>query len=139
MARVGPIAKQGRTIAAFLGDQRKTAVLAVSTAEEMPVAETLELRGQVQEQLGMDLSLVIVNAVVRHRFSAREERTLRAAPPSAARRAALFSAAWTRHQRTQVARLRRGLPGVALVTLPFVFGSALDPAALETLSRELGL
>ena len=139
VARVGPIAKQGRTIAAFLGDQRKTAVLAVSTAEEMPVAETLELRGQVQEQLGMDLSLVIVNAVVRHRFSAREERALRSAPPSAARRAALFSAAWARHQRTQVARLRRGLPGVALVTLPFVFGSALDPAALETLSRELGL
>jgi anion-transporting ArsA/GET3 family ATPase len=139
VARVGPIAKQGRTIAAFLADQRRTAVLAVSTAEEMPVSETLELREQVREQLGMDLSLVVVNAVLRHRFSEAEVRTLRSAPPSAARHAALFSAAWTRHQRTQIARLRRGLQGVALVTLPFVFDSALDPAALEQLSRELEL
>jgi len=139
VARVGPIARQGRAIADFLGDRRQTAVLAVSTAEEMPVSETLELRGQVQEQLGMDLSLVLVNALVAHGFSERDERALVAAPPSPARRAALFSAAWTRHQRAQLARLRRGLPGVALLTLPFVFGSALDAAALDGLSRELEL
>jgi anion-transporting ArsA/GET3 family ATPase len=137
VARVGPVAKQARTIAGFLGDPRRTAVLAVSTAEEMPVSETLELRGQVQKQLGIDLSLVVVNAVVRHRFSERDERALRATPPSPARRAALFSAAWTRHQRAQMARLRRGVRGVPLVRLPFVFGSALDRPALERLSREL--
>ena len=44
---------------------------------------------------------------------------------------------WARHQRAQIARLRQGLQGVALVTLPFVFQSALDRAALERLSREL--
>jgi hypothetical protein len=85
----------------------------------------------------MDVALVVVNAVVSHRFSNDDERTLRAAPPSPARHAALFVAAWGRHQRAQIARLRHGLGDVELVTLPFVFGSALDRAGLEQLSREL--
>jgi len=137
VARVGPVAKQGRAIASFLADPQRTAVLAVSSAEEMAVTETLDLRAQLLEQLGLDLALCIVNAVVSHGFSAREERTLRAAPPSPAQHAALFSASWARHQRAQIARLHRGMPDVGLVTLPFIFKSALDWAALERLSREL--
>jgi anion-transporting ArsA/GET3 family ATPase len=137
VARVGPVAKQGRAVASFLADPRRTAVLAVSTAEEMPVAETLELRARLHEQLGLELSLAVVNAVVPHRFSDADERTLRAAPPSPARHAALFAATWARHQRKHISILRRGLRGVPLVTLPYVFESALDAAALERLSREL--
>jgi len=139
VARVGPVAKQGRAIASFLGDPRRTAVLAVSTGEEMPVSETLELRAQLQEQMGLDLALVVVNAVLPRRFTERDRRALQAAPSSPARHAALFWAAWASHQRAQIDRLRRGLQGVALVTLPFVFQSALDPAALERLSRGLEL
>ena len=137
VARVGPVAKQGRAVASFLGDPRRTAVLAVSTAEEMPVTETLELRARLREQLGLELSLAVVNAVVPHRFSVADERTLRAAPPSPARHAALFAATWARHQRKHISSLRRGLGRVPLVTLPFVFESALDAAALERLSRKL--
>jgi len=137
VARVGPVARQGRAIASFLGDPGLTAVLAVSTAEEMAVSETLQLRARLREDLGLDLGLVVVNAVVSHRFSGAEERTLRAAPPSPAQHAALFVAAWAAHQHAQIARLRQGLQGVELVTLPFVFQSALDRAALEELSREL--
>jgi anion-transporting ArsA/GET3 family ATPase len=137
VARVGPVARQGRTIARFLADPRRTAVLAVATPEETPVSETLELREQLREDLGLDIALIVVNAVVAHRFTGREERTLRAAPASPVRRAALFSAAWARHQRRQITRLRRAAAGVGLVKLPFVFGSGLDAVALERLSREL--
>ena len=137
VARVGPVARQGRAIASFLEHPRRTAIVAVSSAEEMAVTETLELSSQLHQQLGLDLSLVVVNAVVRHRFTGADERTLRAAPRSPAQHAALFAATWARHQRAQIARLRRGLSGVALVTLPFVFRSALDRAALERLSLEL--
>ena len=138
VARVGPVAKQGRAIASFLEDPARTALVAVSSAEEMAVSETLELRSRLRQALGLSLSLVVVNAVVRHRFSAAEERLLRAAPRSPAQHAALFTATWARHQRAHLARLRRGLPGVKLVTLPFVFSSALDRETLERLSRELG-
>jgi anion-transporting ArsA/GET3 family ATPase len=137
VARVGPVAKDGRAIAKFLCDPLRTAVVAVSTAEEMPVSETFQLRSRLREELGLDLTLVVVSAVVPHRFTLAEERTLRAAPPSPPRHAALFAAAWAHRQRAQVKRLRNGLEGVALVTLPFVFESALDPAALQLFSREL--
>ena len=138
VARVGPVAGQGRAIASFLGDPSRTAVLAVSTPEEMPVSETFQLRSQLREELGLDLALVVVNAVIPHHFTRAEERTLRAAPSSPPRHAALFAAAWARHQRAQVKRLREGLDGVRLVTLPFVFKSVLDRAALQALSQELG-
>jgi|SRR5271166_3876782 len=137
VARVGPVAKRGHAVASFLGDPLRTAVLAVSTAEEMPVSETLQLRSRLREDLGLDLDLVVVNAIVPHRFSGSDERTLRAAPPSPARHAALFAAAWADHQRAQIARLRQGLEDVAIVTLPFVFQGAVDRAALEQFSREL--
>jgi anion-transporting ArsA/GET3 family ATPase len=139
VARVGPIARQGRMIAGFLQDPRQTAVVVVATAEEMPATEAIELHGQLRAQTGLELALTVVNAVVPHRFSEREERTLRAAPPSPPRHAALFSAAWARHQRGQISRLRRDLPGVALVTLPFLFRSTIDRSALEQLSGELEL
>jgi anion-transporting ArsA/GET3 family ATPase len=137
VARVGPVATEGRAVASFLGDPRRTAVLAVSTAEEMAVTETLELRARLQEKLSLNLALTVANAVVPHQFSGADERTLLAAPASPARHAALFSATWARHQRTQIARLRRGLRGVRLVTLPLVFDSALGPAAIEQFSRRL--
>ena len=41
VARVGPVARQGRAIASFLGDPRALRCLAVSSAEEMAVSETL--------------------------------------------------------------------------------------------------
>jgi anion-transporting ArsA/GET3 family ATPase len=136
-ARVGPVAKQSRAIESFLRDPQRTAVLGVSTAEEMPVSETLELRRRLPKELGSELALVIANAIVPHRFSARDKRALQAAPPSPARRAALFAAAWRDQQRAQLARLRAGIRHVSLVTLPFVFGGGPDRAALEALSREL--
>ena len=48
VARVGPVAEQGRAIASFLHDPGRTAVLTVSTAEEMAVDETLQLRSRLR-------------------------------------------------------------------------------------------
>ena len=137
VARVGPVATQGAAVAGFLGDARRTAVVAVCTPEEMPVAETLELQPRLREQIGLDLSLVVVNAVLAHRFTRADERTLRAAPPSPAQHAALFAASWARRQRAHIAQLRRGVDGAPMVTLPLVIDSVLDPAAIHGLSWEL--
>lgn len=137
VAQVGPVATQGRAVASFLGDGRRTAVVAVSTAEEMPVTEMLELRPRLLDELGLDLSLVVINAVVPPRFSAADERTLRAAPPSPAQHAGLFAASWARHQRRQIARLRRGTRGLPVVTLPLTTQPALDGPWLQQLSQAL--
>ena len=75
IARVGPIAHQGRRIATTIADHDFTAVVAVVTAEEMPVNETLWLRDQLRaDQLRLDG--VIVNARYPARFTIADSRKL---------------------------------------------------------------
>jgi anion-transporting ArsA/GET3 family ATPase len=142
IARVGPIAHQGGQIARTIADRSFTSVIAVSTAEEMPVNETLGLHeALLREQL--DLDAVIVNARYPERFTARDASTLQSAldaePPApvrAALRAALSQRARSACQAEQQARLERAFPDRVL-SLPFVFAPELGPAELERLASEL--
>jgi len=137
-ARVGPIARQGRTIHEMLADPARTAVVAVATAEETPVTETLELRAALQASMGLPLARVVVNRMLPSRFSAADEERVTALPSSRARRAALAGAGRSRAQRSQLTRLRRGLgAGTPVTTLPEVLTGALALPELERLSRDL--
>jgi anion-transporting ArsA/GET3 family ATPase len=138
-ARMGPVARQGGKIHAMLADPEQTAIVAVATAEEMPVNETLALRDALAgDPLHQPLAAVVVNGVMPQRFRGGEVAALEAAPPSRAVRAARTEAARARAHRSQLARLRRAVGDVPVRTLPFVFGDAgLDGAALARLGEEL--
>src|SRR5438067_1577521 len=78
IARVGPIARQGRKIAATIVDREFTGIVAVATPEEMPVNETLALQDALsRDELALDA--VIVNALYPERFEADEANELDAA------------------------------------------------------------
>jgi anion-transporting ArsA/GET3 family ATPase len=142
IARVGPIAQQGRAIAATIADRDFTAVVAVTTAEEMPVNETLWLRDALAaEQLPLDA--VIVNARYPERFAPGERSALMAAREHASgpqARAALSAAvseqARAASQSAEVERLSGGL-GQPLVELPYLFAEDMGPGELETLADAL--
>ncbi|MGI8430265.1 MAG: ArsA family ATPase [Solirubrobacteraceae bacterium] len=142
IARVGPIAHQGRTIAATIADRDFTGVVAVATAEEMPVNETLSLRDALaREELALDA--VIVNALYPSRFGEQEiaelERSLRRAESpltSTALRAALSEHARMAAQREQQQRLGE-LLATPLVELPYLFAKSIGPAELESLADAL--
>jgi anion-transporting ArsA/GET3 family ATPase len=137
-ARMGPIARQGGIIHALVSDPEQTAVVAVATAEEMPVNETLTLRDALADELGQELAAVVVNGVLPQRFRGAEVAALEAAPPSRAARAARAEAARARAHRSQLARLRRAVGDTPVRTLPFVFGAeGLDGADLARLGEEL--
>jgi anion-transporting ArsA/GET3 family ATPase len=138
-ARMGPVARQGGKIHAMLTDPERTAIVAVATAEEMPINETLTLRDALaDEPLRQRLAAVVVNGVMPNRFRGAELTVLEAAPPSRAVRAARTEAARARAHRSQLARLRRAVGDVPVRTLPFVFGGAgLDGSALARLGEEL--
>jgi energy-coupling factor transporter ATP-binding protein EcfA2 len=97
----GRIARQARTIDAMLADPDRTGVVAVARAEELPVAEALELEDR------LPVELVACNAVrprpLRH--ADREALAPRAAEPPVA--AALAQDDRARAQHAQLARLRR--------------------------------
>ena len=151
IARVGPIAHQARTIAATIADPAFTSVIAVATAEEMPVNETLWLRDALAEE-DLPLDAVIVNALYAERFSAGDRTHLQrarkraaaippggraeAAPARAAVAAALSEQARAAAQREQLERLRDGL-GADLATLPYLFAETIAQPQLELLADTL--
>ncbi len=144
IARVGPIAHQARTIAETIADPVFTAVVAVCTAEEMPVNETFELRDTLATAPDpLKLELVILNARYPERFTAVDADELRSAlrrhvdPPT---RAAL-EAALAEHRRTglqseQQRRLRARFHH-RLRVLPYLFAPSIALAELELLAQEL--
>lgn len=143
IARVGPIATTAQRIAATIADSRVTAVLAVATAEEMPVNETLWLAGELADD-GPALDAVIVNALYAQRFTSAERTRLTrararcASPPAAAALgAALSQQTRADAQREQLERLCAQLDA-PVARLPYVFAEAIGPAQLDALADALG-
>ena len=143
IARVGPIAHQGRTIADTLADRAFTGVVAVATPEEIPVNETLALCEALEhDELAVDL--VILNGLYPMRFDDREVEELagalersRSRLSRSALRAALAEHGRAETQREQRARLEAGVNG-RLVELPYVFAEQLAPREIEALADALG-
>jgi anion-transporting ArsA/GET3 family ATPase len=134
-AAVGPIARQGRRIAATLRDRKLTALAAVATPERAAVEELIGLR----DALGGSLDAELLNGVAAARFTDADVAALRdahalAAPAPATRHAlaaAIAADARFRAQRLQCARLH------APVELPFLGGGEFGVGELETLAGHL--
>jgi len=141
IAKVGPVSRHALAIDAFISDPSSTAVVAVALPEEMPVNETLELETRLGEELGIPLSHVLVNGVLPRRFGGADVRAVESvaggSPPAReALAAALGAAERARSQRSQVARLRRGMEA-PVSTLPFMLTPELVLEDLEALSHEI--
>jgi len=127
IARVGPISRTAQKVAKMLGDPERTGYLAVALAEEMPVNETLELGGKLEQAVGLGLDAVVVNALYPERYSASEAKTLRSAARNGLEPEALSAvrAALAEHQRSasqqaHVKRLRKEA-GAPVIGLPLLF------------------
>lgn len=137
IARVGPIHRQSGHIQRFMHDPEMTAVLAVATAEEMPVNETLDLGDSLRERIGLELDMVIVNALEPQFFTDAEAKLLAKTGDAAPVEAALMQHQRATHQREQLDRLTASL-GRPLITLPFLYEKAIGRAELSDLADELG-
>ncbi|MFY9265059.1 MAG: ArsA family ATPase [Solirubrobacterales bacterium] len=133
IARVGPIHRQATHIQRFLHDPGLTAVLAVATADEMPVNETIELRAALRDRIGLDIDLAIVNALEPRFFDAEDVAKLRAAERSAPVEAALLQSGRAERQQGQLKRLTEEL-GSPNITLPFLYEKSLGRNELAVLA-----
>ena len=151
IARVGPIRRQAGRIDSFVRDPSRTGVVTVALPEEMPVVETLEFARRLEQEMGMAVDAIVVNALYPERFTAAEARALGElrrdgsgpagrAPLSAAARDAVRAATLehrrARSQRAQLRRLREAADG-RVATLPFLFEPELGLEEVERLSRQL--
>src|SRR3954466_14322392 len=127
IARVGPIKRQAEKIRVMLGDDDRTAYLAVALAEEMPVNETLDLGTKLQDAVGLGLHAVVVNALYPERYTQDEAEMLRSAASNGLKPEALDAvrAALAEHERASaqqghVQRLRDEA-GAPVLELPLLF------------------
>ena len=138
-AGVGPIRDQAGEALSLLTDPARCQVVLVTLAEETPVSELVETAFSLEDEVGVALGPVVVNAL----WPALEglEEVSDAAPqsgPAASAEdplaaAARFYAARSASQREQLARLAAELP-LPRIVLPQVFTDRLRPEDLDDLA-----
>ncbi len=88
LVKVGRVRDQTRWMVDILGDPATTAAVIVTSPEEMPVAETLELAERLATETDVGLAAVLVNRVLPELFGRREEEVFdRLRQPAGARAA----------------------------------------------------
>jgi anion-transporting ArsA/GET3 family ATPase len=75
---VGPLRNQTQWVSDLLADPQITAVNIVTTPEEMPVAETIELVQRLRTEVNVPLGNVVVNRVLPELFTHADELTFEA-------------------------------------------------------------
>jgi anion-transporting ArsA/GET3 family ATPase len=75
---VGPLRDQTRWLSELIADPHVTAVNVVTTPEEMPVTETIELVARLRAEVDVPLGAVIVNRVLPELFTHADEETFEA-------------------------------------------------------------
>jgi anion-transporting ArsA/GET3 family ATPase len=135
IARTGPVYGRAKAVAKLLDDPDRTAVVLVTTPEELPVSETLEAIDDLSGE-GFPLAGVIANAVYEGLFDAADADALSEVDArgaaSAAAAAARSRLARTADQHEQLERVRP-----CLAELPFLFERRLDIPAVASLGERL--
>jgi anion-transporting ArsA/GET3 family ATPase len=75
---VGPLRNQTQWVSDMLADPQITAVNIVTTPEEMPVAETIDLVRRLRAEVEVPLGSVVVNRVLPELFTRADEQTFEA-------------------------------------------------------------
>jgi anion-transporting ArsA/GET3 family ATPase len=154
LVKVGLIRTQTDWMLDILSDPTRTGLVAVTTPEEMPVAETLELAGRVADETTVRLSGVVVNRVLPELFGRHEEEVFeRLAEPAGIERladlvdgdvgpvveGARLAVTMRRTRAEHLQRLREGLDQtVPVLYLPYLFTRAHGLRTTRQVAASLG-
>ncbi len=154
---VGPLRNQTQWVSDLLADPAITAVNIVTTPEEMPVAETIDLVGRLKEEVHVPLGNIVVNRVLPELFTHADEQTYETLRTSAARElltarvgagatevldAARLAVSLRRTGAQHLEQLRAAVEQ-QLLYVPYLFvrahGLRVTRMVAEALGQELGL
>ena len=157
LVQVGLIRSQTDWMLDILSDPSQTGLVIVTTPEEMPVTETIELVDRVREQTTVDLAGIVVNRVLPELFGRAEEEVFEQlvdAPRAKVNAtvggdvepllaAARLAVTLRRTRAAHLARLRDALDaGLPLLYVPYLFarthGLRSTRVVAEALAAELG-
>ncbi len=154
---VGPLRNQTQWLSELLADPALTAVNVVTTPEEMPVAETIELVDRIRTDVNVPLGAVLVNRVLPELFTRADEETFEALRTPGARElltarvgagstdvldAARLAVSLRRTGATHLELLQRSVD-LPLLYVPYLFvrahGLRVTRMVADALGAELGL
>lgn len=157
LVKVGVVQSQTRWMLDILRDPARTGAVIVTTPEEMPVSEAVDLAGRLQQETPVHLACVIANRVLPELFGRGEEHVFdeialsgrrselaRSVGAGDAEIAAVFAAASLavtirRDGAAHLEHLRRELADeVPLMYLPYLFGRAHGLRAIRRVAQSLG-
>ena len=158
LVKVGQVRQQTGWVADLLGDPDVTGLVIVTTPEEMPVNETIELVGRVREETNVQVAAIVVNRVLPELFSSNDEEVferlrepavtaaLAAAaggPVEPVLEAARLAVTLRRTRAGHLDHLRASIePGIPFLYVPYLFsrihGLRTTSQVAEALSAELG-
>jgi anion-transporting ArsA/GET3 family ATPase len=158
LVRVGQVRHQTGWLADLLGDPATTGLVIVTTPEEMPVNETIELVGRVKAETRIEVAAIVVNRVLPELFSGADEEvferlrepavTARLAgvaggPVAPVLEAARLAVTLRRTRAGHLEHLRASVdPSIPLLYVPYLFtrghGLRTTGQVGEALSAELG-
>ncbi len=154
LVKVGLIRSQTDWMLDILSDPVRTGLVAVTTAEEMPVSETIELAQRVVDETTVRLSAVVVNRVLPELFSRREEEVFEElrqpqVTGELSQRAggdvdpvmegARLAVTMRRTRAEHLERLRHGLnSSIPVLLLPFLFTRTHGVRATHQVAASLG-
>jgi len=147
--RAGPLRRHSEWVAEMIRDQKRTLLLPVALAEELPVRETAEMVERVRDEIGIAVDRVVVNAVMDAPFPPdledlprrlaelpEDEDLGRLPPPAQLAHCAAYLAA--RHTLNCEYRKTLGqLTGLPAVTLPYRPRGVRGPEDLAGLAGPL--
>ena len=154
LVKVGLIRDQTAWMRRILNDPETTGVVIVTTPEEMPVVETIELAGAIAERTKVALAAVVANRVPPEPFGRSEQqvfdaidgdpklrdRITRAAGSAASTviDAASLAVRLRRHAAEQLTDMRAGIPAeVPVLYVPEMFARSAGRRTVELVATAL--
>ena len=158
LVHVGQIRQQTGWLADLLADRATTGLVVVTTPEEMPVNETIELVERVRSETRIDVAAVVVNRVLPELFSGADEEVFERltepvlsdrladaahGPVAPVLEAARLAVTLRRTRAGHLEHLRSSIdPSIPLLYVPYLFtrghGLRTTGQVAEALSAELG-
>jgi len=154
LVKVGLIRSQTDWMLDILSDPQQTAVAIVTTPEEMPVNETIELVDRIKKETTVELASVIVNRVLPELFGRSEEEVfdrlcgddateeltrLAGEDPAPVLTAARLAVTLRRTNAGHLEHLRSAVdPTVPMLYLPFLFARFHGLRSIRQVARSLG-
>ncbi|MBV8159752.1 MAG: ArsA family ATPase [Acidimicrobiia bacterium] len=157
LVHVGLIRQQTGWLIDILGNKQATGLVVVTTPEEMPVNETIELAARVEDETDVVLSAIVVNRVLPELFGRQEEEVFEelrqpaavgalhdgvGGPVESVLEAARLAVTMRRTRAGHIERLRSSIdPSIPLLYVPYLFmrahGFRTTRQVAEALSAEL--